>query len=367
MAPAIGNRQSAIGNPLGVGVIGLGLLWRQRYQPALAALNPLFRVAAVCDQIEEQTASEAKRLRCLAAAGPTALLLDPAVEAVLLLDPQWYGLWPVQRACRLGKPIFCAAGLDLDDAHADALYQQVQAARLPVLMAMTPRMAPALERLRKLLDTRLGPARLVLCESAASPPAPGAGAALDAGQTLGAGSALGAGLLTPPHRGQPSETALLDCCSALLPGDPVSVLATGREDDSLTTLLLEFEEHRAIQMMRYPDSSLNLHRRASSNKWGEDESAGPGSRSKVRLRVVAERGTASAELPRRVSWTDDEGRHLQTLSVDQPTVQVLLEQFYRVVREGEPPEPGLDQAYRLLHWTRAAQRSRAEGRRIEIG
>src|SRR5262249_17480970 len=218
-------------------------------------------------------------------------LLDPAVEAVLLLDPQWYRLWPVESACRQGKPVFCAADLDLDDAHADALYQQVQAARLPVLMAMTPRLAPALARLRELLDTRLGPARLVLCESVAAPPALGTDRAQGAGLALGADQALGAGLLTPPHRGQPSETALLDCCSALLPGDPVSVLATGWEDDALTTLLLEFEEHRAIQIMCYQDPSFNVRRRASSTRRGEDDSAGPGSRSKVRVRVVAERGS----------------------------------------------------------------------------
>jgi predicted dehydrogenase len=361
MAPAIGNRQSAIGKPLRVGVIGLGPLWRQHYQPALAALSARFQVLAVCDQIDQRATEAATRLVCAAAAGPTALLLDPAAEAVLLLDPQWYRLWPVLGACRLGKPVLCAPSLALDDAHADDLYQRVHAARLPVLMAMTPRLAPALERLRELLDTRLGPVRLVLCESVTTRhPTDGERPAALAG-----------------------EAALLDCCSAFLPGDPVSVLAYQGPDceggvqtplpllgstvkNSLTSLLLEYDAGRAIQINQYQNASLDVHRGPSTIKLGEDESAGTSFRSKVRVRVVGERGTASAVLPGRVRWADSEGRHIQSILAAQPAVQVVLEQFYRVVREGQPPQPDLARAYQLLQWTRAAMRSRSEGRRVSI-
>jgi predicted dehydrogenase len=355
MAPAIGNRQSAIGNPLRVGVIGLGPLWRQHYQ---AALSARFQVVAVCDQIEQRAMGEAKRLACAAAAGPTALLVNSAVEAVLLLDPQWYRLWPVIAACRLGKPVLCAPSLDLDDAHADDLHQRVQAARLPVLVALTPRLAPALERLRELLDTRLGPVRLVLCESITTQHPNG-------GERAGAPA---------------GEAALLDCCSAFLAGDPVSVLAYQSPDceggvqpalpllgnpvkNALSTLLLEYDAGRAIQITQYQDASLDVHRRPST---GEGEWAGPSLRSKVRLRVVAERGTASAVLPGRVRWADCDGRHIQSILGVQPAVQVVLEQFYRVVREGQPPQPDLGRAYQLLHWTRAAMRSRSEGRRVSM-
>jgi predicted dehydrogenase len=138
----------------------------------------------------------------------------------------------------------------------------------------------------------------------------------------------------------------MDCCGAFFTGEPVSVLAAGREDGPLTNVFLDFGEGRAVQITRYQV---------------------PGGRGQVRLRIVAERGTASAELPGRVRWADGDGRHLQSLPVERPVVQVLLEQFYRVVREGQPPEPALDQAYRLLGWVRATRQSRAEGRRIEVG
>src|SRR6516225_2243455 len=76
MAHSIENRKSKIESPCLVGVIGLGPLWQQQYQPALAALNARFRVTVVCDQIEQQAIQQAKQLNCIAASGPTQLLED---------------------------------------------------------------------------------------------------------------------------------------------------------------------------------------------------------------------------------------------------------------------------------------------------
>src|SRR5437868_4711800 len=92
--------------PLRVGVIGLRPLWRRRYRPALRALPDRFQVVAVCDPLAGRAERAAKRLGC-AAAGPTELLERPDIDALLLVDAPWYGLWPVQLACRLGKPALC--------------------------------------------------------------------------------------------------------------------------------------------------------------------------------------------------------------------------------------------------------------------
>src|SRR6266478_2001490 len=126
-------------NPLRVGVIGLGRRWRKRYRPALLALHDCFRVHALYDQVQQRALGEAERLQCDAAAGITELLERDDLDAVLLLDAQWFGLWPLELACRVGKPVFCCAGFDREDARADAVYQQVQAAKLPVMVEMAPR------------------------------------------------------------------------------------------------------------------------------------------------------------------------------------------------------------------------------------
>jgi predicted dehydrogenase len=309
--------------PLHVGVIGLGPLWHKRYKPALAALRGRFQLAALCDQVEHHAALEARRLGCAAAPGPTDLLESEAVEAVLLLDPQWYRLWPLEVACRLRKPVFSCASLDLDDTHADALYGQVRNSGTPLVLEMMPRQAPALGRLREILDTRLGPCRLLF------------GEVIDP---------------EPQHTGdrpEPSgETSLLDCCSGLIAGEPVAVQALGLAGAGLTSFLLEFEDGRAIHLSRYRV---------------------PRPRGGMRLQVVAERGTATVEFPHRLHWTDADGSHSHTTHLDRPLSQLLLEHFYDVARAGQAPQPSLEEAGRLLGWVRAAARSRAEGRRIELG
>jgi predicted dehydrogenase len=335
--------------PLRVGVIGLGPLWHKRYKPALAALRGRFQVAAVCDQIEHHAALEAKRLSCAAAPGPTDLLANEAVEAVLLLDPQWYKLWPVEAACRLGKPVFCCPALASDDAHADALYRQVRDSRLPLLMEMLPRATPALGLLQGLLATRLGPCRLLLGELVEARPLATEGGMAEDGKRDNEGSPSSP---LPPFPfsltgtgGLGGETALLDLGGSLLAGAPLSVQALGRDQTGLAGLVLEFPGGRALQISRY---------RAPRHRDG------------MRLQVVAERGTATVEFPHRLHWTDAAGSHTHVAPLERPPGQVLLEQFYGIVRDGRPPVPGLDEVYRLLGWVRAAARSRAEGRRINL-
>jgi predicted dehydrogenase len=135
----------------------------------------------------------------------------------------------------------------------------------------------------------------------------------------------------------------MDCCGQLLPGEPVSVLAAGPEPSALVRL--EFAGGRTAQVSRYRV---------------------PCSHGGLRLQVVAERGTATAQFPHRLHWTDAAGRQAHVLPGERPVGQILLEQFYQVVRQGRAVEPSLDEAYRLLAWARAAARSRREGRRIEL-
>jgi predicted dehydrogenase len=306
--------------PLGVGVIGLGPLWHKRYRPALLALRSLYRVAALCDQVEQRAALEARPLDCLVASGPTDLVENDDVEAVLLLDPQWYRLWPLEAACRLGKPAFVCGSLALDDAHADRLYEQVRASRLPVMLEMPARAAPVLGRLRDVLATELGACRVLLGEAAepAGAQAPAAG----------------------------DLAVLLDCGTALLAGDPVSVLATGDERGAYAGMVLEFDDGRFFQVSRW---------------------RGVVPRGGLRLQAVAERGTATVHFPNRLHWSDAGGGHTHVLPGDRPVGQILLERFLDVVRAGRSPEPSWEEAYRLLGWLRAAGRSRAEGRRIVLG
>jgi predicted dehydrogenase len=301
---------------LQVGVIGLGRQWRQRYKPALRALRDRFGVRLLCDQVNGLAVREARSLGCDAVLGPSELLESNEVEAVLLLDAQWFGLWPLEQACRAGKPVFCLDALALPEDHLDHVLRQVQECRLPVMTELAPRHAWATEALRELLAGPLGRARGVVCDFFR--PQPGVDAS------------------------GPVDVALADWCAHVLGAEPASVLAAGTDDGGFASLLLEFPDERRAQLTGWRAPVV----------WHPP-----------RLQVVAERGWARVELPARLWWTDAEGRHSETRRRP-PLEQVLLERFARSVHDGQPPHPSLEDACRAVAWLHAAERSRAEGRRV---
>lgn len=307
---------------LRVGVIGLGRRWR-RYRPILTRLRDHVEVRAVCDHIGRRAEEEARRLRCSAAGGPVELLERPDVEAVLLFDSQWFGLWPLEHLCRTNKPVFCTLPADSDAAHVDALRQRIQDSGLPVLMALSPLLAPATLLLRELLIHRLGQARMVRADWSL-PPAP-AGSSRD--------------LLS-----NPAVLPLLAACAWLLDDRPRSVWTIDGAGASFVTLILRFGGERLAQV----------------TLWTAATGRAPG-----RFEVAAEAGTITAELPRQLRWRDADGQHSQRLP-SRSAEQNGLERFILALRAGQPLRPSFEDAYQALTWLRAAVRSRDEGRRIAL-
>ncbi|MBY0526589.1 MAG: hypothetical protein K2R98_24550 [Gemmataceae bacterium] len=321
-------RQASELKRVNIGVLGLGRRWRRRYAPAMQALTHRFCIRAVCDPVQECADLEARRLGCEAAGGPMELIQNGAVDAVLILDAPWYGLWPLQLACRARKPVFCAPGLDVDDAHASALVLAIREAQLPVMVERPLPLTPAAIRLRELTAT-LGSIRLVTCD-----------------WTVG-------GRRQPSDRAMPSSTllgrgggAVLDWCVALSGCKPARVLAAETPAAGLATLMLESVDGPAVQIVR---------RRV------------PGPCSALKVQVVCERGTAGAGLPRSVHWTSADGCHTQRLPRPRSLVRALLERFHRAIATGVAPEPSLEESYRCVHWLRAVARSRVERSWVAIG
>jgi predicted dehydrogenase len=276
----------------------------------------------VCDQVEDVARREARRLRCGVALGPAELLDGGEVEAVLLLDAQWYGLWPVEQACRVGKPVFCCDELLPGEPDPEGLARQAREGGVPVMVGLAPRHAAVTGALGRLLAERLGPARGVACDFLAAP----------------AGAGGPARLPVPP--------SLLDWCAAVVGAEPVGVLAGGTDDGAFASLLLEFPGDRRAQLTGW----------RSAEAWHAP-----------RLRVHAERGWAAADLAGRLRWADADGRHASAPRGQAPAEQVLLGRFFHAVAERQPAEPDLADACRVLGWLRAAERSRAEGVRVALG
>ena len=84
-----------------------------------------------------------------------------------------------------------------------------------------------------------------------------------------------------------------------------------------------------------------------------------------RIAVQAEKGSAVAALPRRLSWKDASGQHFLRLPPQEIRTE-LLRRFAESVRAGRQPRPSFDDACRALTWLRAARRSHADNRSVRV-
>jgi predicted dehydrogenase len=297
---------------VGVGVVGLGKRWR-RLLPSLHRLRTRLTVRAVCDPAVGRAEYEARRLGCAVVAGPVELLEREDVEALLLLDRPWYGLWPLERACAAGKPVFCAVPLTLDD-QTDAVRTRVAEARLPVMMA----------------PGRWG--RLLHPRSARGVDVPGSPRLVRAEGTVRGRARLDSPALLP----------LLDASAAWCGTAPCSLWAD--EGTGFACVVLEFPDGRRGQVTLTEDPLGHRH---------------------CRLWLATEKGTVELSSPRRLCWRDGAGRHQRPLP-DAGGLAAPLARFARAVRAGGPMQPSFAHAHAVLTWQRVALVSRREGRRMPL-
>jgi predicted dehydrogenase len=301
---------------LGMGVIGLGRRW-PRYRQALAVLRREVRVTAVHDPAGVRAGAEARQLGCACAGGVVELAERDDVDAVLLVGGSWFGLWPVERVIQAGKPVLCAGSLVRDDEHIDGL-----AGRLGPSAAVHAAVWPAFHLLHEAVVQTLG-------ELAAPRLSHASRVATGPHDVLASSAAL----------------ALVGGMAELFDSAPeaVTVQAPGGRT-SFASVVLEFPHERIGQLTLW---------------------AGPAEASRTWLEVETEAGALRAELPRQLSWRDDQGRHALEMPGGLAEVWVV-DRFVQAVRgEGGPVLP-FAQAYQALTWLRAARRSRNEGRRVEI-
>lgn len=306
---------------LRVGIIGIGHSW-PRWRQTLQALRGTVEAHAVCDQLPARAEKAARQLGCRAAAGPAELIHRDDVDAVLLLARQWFGLWPLTLAAPLGKPVYCAVSLAQDEAHAEEVALQVQDNRLPVQMALAPWAAPALVRLRAMLDQDASQPLVVRVECWRK-----------GGRTGVAHE--------PPAR---VMSGIVDAIAWLIGAAPSQVQAVATPARHFTTFLLEFGENRLAQVSFWQSIMAQ---------------------SGCRFHVETSGQSLQADPPGRLAWQDSAGRHEQRLR-SLPWRLRDLADFTAALREGRPLHPDFATAYRALTWSRAARRSLEEARPVAL-
>jgi predicted dehydrogenase len=303
---------------LGLGVIGLGRRWN-RYRRALEDLEDQVVVRVVCDPSLRRAEQEAQQMGCAAAGGVLDLVEHPAVQAVLLLDPGWQALWPLEQVCRAGKPVLCAAAVELEPERIVALeeaFPPPPAGPLVrfVLSAPLERMVEALVELR---ERSLGALQLVRIGWTA--------AETQSGRRV---------LETP------GILPLLRACAILfqeppeaLPAPDFLAASTIPDQPGFASLVLGFPGGRVGQLTLWRSDTLP---RA------------------CHLELIGENGTAQADLPEEVRWLDTEGTSTRRLPGGLSEVQALRH-FLAALESRQPAGPGLADVCELLGWLRRVQ------------
>ncbi|MDB5352949.1 MAG: ligC [Planctomycetota bacterium] len=316
---------------LRIGVIGLGRLWEARHKPALARLRDRIQVVAVYDQVARRAELEATSLRCTSCLGLTEIISRPDVEAILLLTPQWFGLHPITLACTFQKPVYSALP---PASHPDGLERVAEAIRssgIAYMPELARRYYPATTRLRQLLETTLGPPRLILGHTRLF--------GFDRYGLPGPSTQLAPVPLTIDP-----GSYLIDWCRHLFQAEPCRVQAVE------TSQLSESADSGGSDFLRislvFPGGGLaevgigRYHRGA----WGEATRFLP----PPGFQIFAERGAAWLEMPDRIQWTDADGNHEERLPLEPTVGEVLNDQFYRLVRGQECSAPGLEDALAMV-------------------
>jgi predicted dehydrogenase len=184
--------------------------------------------------------------------------------------------------------------------------------------------------LRELCWNELGAPRLLLCDVIQPP---------FAGSLFGGGQDVDLALIVRLLGA--AGISCLDYSAWVFGREPMAVSAAGAEQTGVCMLSVQFAEERMVHVTA---------RRLA------------GARSSLRIQVVAERGSATLELPRQVSWRSEQGRHTESLAVRYAKGRGVLKHFWHVVRGDTPPAADLKDAYRVFTWLRAAREKWVECR-----
>ncbi len=329
-----------------VGVIGLGRLWEARHKPALLRLRDRFQVVSVYDQVARRAAIEAASLRCEAADGLSQMIGRRDIDAIYVLTPQWFGTHPIRLACDSGKPIYCALPPASEPEAFERIAPTLRESGVAFMPELARRFYPATLRLKELLATTLGPARLILGHTRLF--------GFDRYGTPGPSTQL-----APVPLSIDPGSYLLDWCRDLFGAEVTRLraseatvlpaMADGSADYLSVTLDFAGGGLAQVGIGRY-------HR----VPWGDAIRFLP----QPGFQIYAERGSAWLEMPDRIAWTDAQGLHEERLPMEPTVGDLLNDQFHRLVC-GEPSlAPGLDDALALVNLDRELRKSL--GRRAAI-
>jgi len=325
---------------LRVGVVGVGPAWESRHLPALRALSDRFEVRAVCDPVQHRAEQVARQFDASVHDGFRLLSSREDIDSILQLSARFYGATPIYAACDLGKAVYCAAAIDMDDEETTALHRRVKDSGIAFMAEFPCRLSPATLRLKELIATKLGEPRLLFCNRRRVSP------------TKREGS----------DRCMHDLVELIDWCRFLVEPEPTSVVATSHQMPGH-----QLNDYFSVTLDCSPPGETGTGPLAVIGcgdyvpKSLEESLA---YRRPADLKIVCERGIAFVDLPHTVAWFDEAGQHLETLDHERPVGELLLLHFHRAVESLVLRSSNLKDAYRAIVIANRAKESCHSGKRI---
>ncbi len=159
---------------VGLGLIGLGPSWEERYLDALIRLQNRLTIRLVYDPVEARAKSVASEFNADVAGSLRQMLSRPKLQGLLVLDPGWLGAGALSLIAGSGKPVFLADPILRQVPALEALIQPCPASKTQAQQTINAddlwmpelglRFTPATCRLRELIATRLGRIKRILIE-----------------------------------------------------------------------------------------------------------------------------------------------------------------------------------------------------------
>ena len=277
-----------------------------------------------------------------------AVMESPSLDAVLVLEDDWYQMMPLYAACDYGKAVFCGAELNLDPSTANQIRSQIQSSGIAFMTEFPRRFAPATLRLKELIATRLGRPRLLFCH-----------------RRLACESKDARNARSLDARSQRELIELVDWCNYIVADSPSWVQAIKHTSNQLPhnsdyqILSLGFgtpeNDPRAILAQISCGAYI-------PEVWHEAIAFRP----PAAIQVCCEKGVAFIDLPSTLVWFDDAGRHQESLDTEMSVGQQMFGQFHRSITSLLRKTNDLEETCRALHILEMAKKSTEIGARVAI-
>jgi predicted dehydrogenase len=334
---------------LRVGLIGLSKDWQNRYRPALRMLQDRFEVRGVYSSVARLADQVAQEFHCERFDGYRTMLQRDDIDAIMLLDGDWFGTLPVQAACEYGKAVYCGTEVDFEPSVAHELRKQVEQSGVAFMAEFPRRFAPATLRLKELIATQLGRPRLLFCHRRLACEA--------------VGSQRTPRSLVDRSRRELME--LIDWCRFIVGHDPRAIQAvyhpsmTDQATPDYQVLSVDFSTGDSPNEATLAQISCGAY---IPGTWHEAITFRP----PAGVQVACEKGLAFVDLPNSLIWFDEAGRHQESLDSELSVGQQLLTQFHRAVTSLVRKMGDLEDVYRSLHAIEKAQASMKQGGRMPL-